>query len=668
MSQRNFAANNDGAANNTNEIGMNKLRQTFDNGAIFHAMSIIVLVFAVLYLAKPVVIPIALSILLTFVLTPAVLWLEKWKVPRMPAVLTVALATFGMMIGVIWTTASQIHSLAGELPNHRAEIQEKLDLLKSDSGSVFSRFGRMVDELSTGFSKSETDSGTQGQALSNETFVSPTGVPNTTAQAPTVVVTEARPPLEVLLNAVKPVLEPLATGCVVVVLVLFFLIKREDVRFRLFSLRGEGSLTGTTRLLTDASDRVSRYLLYLLMVNATFGIWFGLGLYFIGVPYAVLWGFLTLALRFIPYLGSPASVLFPLLISIATSNGWGEPVAVLVFFGVSELFVANVVEPILFGRSTGLSPIALLVAVLFWAWIWGPIGLLLSTPLTVCLVVLGQHIPALRWLKVLLAENPEMDDSLQYYQRLLAQDSAEARTLLARHVTSGGAIQAFDEVIVPALEKARLEREVGDINAKEASFIFETTWELVEEMVVKTNDDSAPDDGKKPLDDSDLGESSDLNTVESAPRRLFYGYPAHHQADELALNMLQQTLPASHKMSLASTRTLPSVVLKEIELQKPLAVVIAVIPPGGLPQVEYFCEECRRCSPTTLVIVAILGELEDYDRLLVELRRLGASYLTTSLEQTRNHLMAMDTKELDAPKSAVPPPKQRLVSASRISK
>lgn len=626
---------------------MAKLQRTFDTTAVFHSISIIVLAVAILKMAKPVMIPVALGILLTFILTPAVVRLEKWRVPRIPAVLTVALVAFGLLFGVIWTTASQIHSLAGELPNHRAEIQAKLELLKSDKGSVFSRLGRMFDELSTGFAAGEVDSADPGPVPSDPVPPPADGGGERNPAPSTVVVVEARPPLEVLVNSVAPILEPLATGCVVVVMVLFFLIKREDVRIRLFSLWGESSLAGTTQLLGDASERVSRYLVCLLMVNAAFGLWFGAGLYLIGVPYAVLWGFLTLALRFVPYLGSPASVLFPLMISIATSNGWGEPLAVVLFFGISELFVGNVVEPILFGRSTGLSPVALLLAVMFWAWIWGAVGLLLSTPLTICLVVLGQHIPALRWLKVLLAENPEMDTSLQYYQRLLAQDSADAGNLLARQVSDLGAARAFDSVVVPALRKAKDSLEQGEIDLAEADFIFASTGKLIGEMPLVTGDTDGkgkaePErNGDRPGDDPDDGGQLEKDGEDPATRRPIFGFPAHHPADELALAMLQRTLPESHSMVLIPVQSLPSVALAEIERQKPLAAVVTVVPPGGFPQVVYFCEECIRRSPTTVVVVAVLGEVRHYDRVLVELRRLGVDFVAASLEETAKQLVAL---------------------------
>ncbi len=614
------------------------------HASIFYGLASVVLVFAVLYSAKPVLVPLALGVLLTFILTPAVISLEKWHIPRLPAVLGVTFATFTLMFSIVWMTGSQIQSLASDLPNHQSEIQRKVAALKSGKDSTLNRLTRMFDEVTSDFVEkplSETDlkSTAAGIPVVNEKPTADDG----TFKPATIVVASDQSPLETVFSTLAPIVEPLASVALIVVLVIFLLINREDIRFRLLSLWGRGSLTGTTRLLTDASNRVSRYLLNLFLVNAAFGVWFGVGLYFIGVPYAPLWGFLTLVLRFIPFLGSPASVLFPLLISIATSQGWSEPIAVVIFFGVSELFVANVVEPILFGKTTGLSPIALLVAALFWAWLWGPIGLLLSTPLTVCLVVLGQYIPSLSWLKILLAEQSEMEPWLQYYQRLLSKDAHEAELLLKKNSDEFGPMKSFDEIIVPALNWTRQEREAGDIAADEAKFVWSTTRDLLVEehkrsQKKKQLEQEAGNPACKPNEAIDG--SNNVITPE-APIVNSIGYPAHHESEELTLAMLDQLLPDNYRFDIASTRSLPSQVLQKIESQQPMAVVVCVIPPGGLPQVEFFCEECRRRSPSTQIIVAYLGETEDYDKLLVDLRKAGASYLTTSLEQTINQMISI---------------------------
>ncbi len=582
------------------------------------------MVMSLLYFGKPVLVPVALSVLLAFILTPLVEILERWRMGRTAAVLVAtgfAFATIGL---AIWALAAQTSSLAAELPNHKHEIKAKIASLQVDEGSTFSRLTDMFDELFPSDSAvvvtpadADAEPDNAGDALRDVDAMEPTfrvpqvvePQPPPPAETSIVVAAPASNTVSSTIEILLPVISPLATAALVVVLVMFLLLRREDVRYRMISLMGDAALTGTTRLMRDTAERVSKYLLNLLLVNAAFGLWFGLGLYLLDVPYAALWGFLTLVLRFIPFLGSPASVLFPLLVSIATSSGWSQPIWVVVFFTVSELVTANIIEPVLFGKTTGLTPIALLVAALFWAWIWGPIGLLLSTPLTVCLVVLGQHLPHLRSLKVLLAEQPVLDARLQFFQRLLASDAEEAERVFTQYRDSFGDARAFDEVLVPALSWTRLERDKESITAEEERFVWTSTREVLE----------------------NLDTPSSVTDSNSRPR--IYGYPVHHESEEIGLAMLQHLIEDRCEVRLCTTKQLPSRALEQIAAWAPDAVVLAVLPPGGLPQVKYMCSEIHAHCPDTHIIVAYLGMVKDYDDLLVDVREVGASYLTTSVTQ-----------------------------------
>jgi predicted PurR-regulated permease PerM len=518
---------------------------------VFYGLGSVVLILTILYFGKPVLLPIALGVLLAFILNPVVQILEKWRLGRIPAVLLTSGMAFLLILVATWALASQIHSLAGELPDHTSEIKRKIESFKTDKTSTLGRLTGMVQELfpskpeklvdeaavkenATEDDNEITNNGPSGREIEG------TQEPSDQKElpAPVYVVREpAAPPatLETAKSLLLPILEPLAIAALVVVLVIFLLVEREDVRYRAISLSGNAALTGTTRLMRDAAERVSRYLLYLFGINAAFGIWFGAGLYLMGVPYAPLWGFLTLFFRFIPFVGSPASVLFPLLINIATSSGWSQPLWVAVFFGVSELITANVIEPILFGKTTGLTPIALLVAVLFWTWIWGPIGLLLSTPLTVCLVVLGHHIPHLRSLKVLLAEQPVLDARLQYFQRLIAGDTTESARIFENYVGLKGRTQAFDDVVVPALRWARREKELNNITAVEESFIQQSTMEIVQQSSSgSTGQQIVP--AELPIERNELnGEEIDQD------RPKVYCHPVHHEFEELVQSMLKES-------------------------------------------------------------------------------------------------------------------------------
>ena len=581
------------------------------------------MVLAVLYFGKPVLLPISLSVLLAFILNPLVKSLERLRLGRILSVLIASGLAFALIGAAAWALASQVQSLAADLPNHQHNIKQKIDGFKTSNDSTYGRLTTMFEELfphdrlsSTSHNKPRPDEKQQNEEAAPQpepVFV--VRQPNSGTNS-----------FDTASSMLLPIVEPLGVAALVVVLVMFLLIRREDVRYRAISLMGDSALTGTTRLMRDAADRVSKYLLSLLGVNAAFGLWFGMGLYFLGVPYAPLWGFLTLCFRFIPFVGSPASVLFPLLISIASSTGWSQPIWVLVFFGISELVTANIIEPVLFGKTTGLTPIALLVAVMFWTWVWGPIGLLLSTPLTVCMVVLGQHIPQLRSLKVLLAEQPTLDAKLQYFHRLLAADEVEGTRVFTDYAKKMGREKAFDDVIVPALQWTRRERERESISPEEEDFIWKTT----QDTIAATEAANLPN--------ADVDASPEQTKVALSQRLNVYGHPVHHESEQIALTMLKELIDTDCDVFLSSTKKLPSKVINEIESAQPDVVVLAIVPPGGIPQVKFLCKEIHSRCPDTITIVAYLSKVDDYDHLLVDLRTNGASYLTTSLGQTMNQI------------------------------
>lgn len=591
---------------------------------VFYTLGAVLMTLGLLSVAREVLIPVALSVLLAFILSPLVIWLERWRVGRIPAVLIASFFAFALIGLCAWALVSQVHSLAVELPSHRQEIQAKINSLSASEDSTLSRLTRMFDEVTEEIVKDADSNKADDSAIGG--LVS--------APIPVVVKDQNNPLLSGATDILVPIVQPLAQAALVIVLVMFLLIQREDVRYRVISLMGDAALTGTTRLMRDTAERVSKYLLNLLLVNAGFGLWFAIGLQFLGVPYAALWGFLTLVFRFIPFLGSPASVLFPLLISIATSTGWSQPIYVAVFFAISELFTGNVIEPIVFGKTTGLTPIALLVAALFWAWIWGPIGLLLSTPLTVCLVVLGQHLPHLRSLKVLLAEQPTLDARLQFFQRLLSGDAEEGKRVFDDYSNEFGRDRAFDEVVIPALKWTRRERNKDVITPEEEKFIYSVS----NAMTAVALDVNQPGDGRAATNDGADPPTTAVATSDVGEKVTVFGYPVHHDSEEVALLMLEQMLQDSSIVSLANTKQLPSKVVDDIVLRKPDVVVLSAMPPGGMPQVRFMCSEIRKRCDDLVIIVACFGKLKNYDELLVSLRKSGATYLTTSLAQTKHQV------------------------------
>ncbi len=368
----------------------------------------IVLVTTSLYLAQKILIPLALAVLLAFILAPVVDVLHRRGLWRVPSVLLVVVLSLLLVGGIGLALTFQLKSLAADLPQYQTNIAQKIAGVRNvGQGTLWQALQDMVKELTEGMSKADQIK---------------EGVP----PEPRIVRVESSN-LPMFERAAGQAVEFLASAGLVVVLVVFMLIRREDLRNRLVRLVSHGRLITTTRAFEEGARRLSRFLLMQLMVNASFGLALGVGLAVIRVPYPLLWGFLAATLRFLPYVGSLLTTVLLVLFSVAVFTGWVQPILVLALLGVLELSTANVVEPLLFGHSTGVSPIALLAAAAFWTWLWGPIGLVLSTPLTACLVVLGRFVPHLEFLGVLLGDEPALDPEVTYYQRLLARSGRSDR-------------------------------------------------------------------------------------------------------------------------------------------------------------------------------------------------------------------------------------------------
>ena len=376
-------------------------------------------VVAVLYFAREILVPFALAVLLSFLLAPAVRWLRGIGAGRAAAVAITAFVAFVAIFGLAAILTQEVSSLGPKLPDYRYNIEAKIRTLPHVAGGgAIERFSTMLHQLRAELTRSENQ-------LSPSAGLSPSAA-EAAKPLPVEMQQPELTPLEIAQSVVGPLLEPLATAGLVVVLVILILLKREDLRDRLLRLAGVGDLHRTTEAMDDAAQRVSRYLLMQLAVNAAAGLLIGCGLTAIGIPNPALWGILVVLLRFIPFLGIVIAACFPLALAIAVDPGWWLVAwTALLFVGV-ELIIANLVEPHLYGGSTGLSSTAVIVAAVFWTWLWGPVGLLLSTPMTACVVVLGRHVPQLRFLDVLLGNEPPLTPEETFYQRMLANDPEEA--------------------------------------------------------------------------------------------------------------------------------------------------------------------------------------------------------------------------------------------------
>ncbi|MGH6898720.1 MAG: AI-2E family transporter [Geminicoccaceae bacterium] len=461
----------------------------------------LVLVVAALYVGSEILIPLALAILLSFMLAPIVIRLRRWHLGRIPSVLMVVLLLFMALLGLGSIVASQVVDLAENLPRYEWNLRAKIRDLRIavPSGGIVERTSDMLRDLgaeleeATAPEKSEAASGREGQsggeAASGREAPAPEPV--------LVQVREPRPsPLQTLEEVAGPLLAPVATAGLVVVFVIFMLLQREDLRDRMLRLVGASDVARTTEAMDDAAKRISRYLLMQLVINVLYGIPVGVGLYFIGVPNPILWGLLATILRFIPYVGPVIAALFPIALSFAVAPGWTLPLLTIALFVVLELFSNNVLEPWLYGSSTGLSPVAILIAAVFWTTLWGPVGLLLSTPLTVCLVVLGRHVPQLGFFDVLLGDEPALAPEVKFYQRLLARDPEEAAELADEYLEEESLDKLYDAVMMPALGFAEQDRLRGNLDRATVQEIAEDTIGLVDDLAEEHV--AEPDEEAKP--------------------------------------------------------------------------------------------------------------------------------------------------------------------------
>ena len=398
-------------------------------------------------------------------------------------------------------------------------------------------------------------------------------------------------------------LETLGTIGIVIVLVVFFLIRREDLRDRFIHLVGKGQVTVTTQMLEDAGARVSRYLSMLFLINVTFGISVGVGLYLIGVPNALLWGILAAALRFIPYIGPWIAAAMPIGLSMAISTGWLAPILTVGLFVALELFSNNVLEPWLYGKNTGVSPVAILVAAVFWLWLWGPVGLLLATPLTVCLLVVGKHFPQLSFLGILLGSEPVFEPKKRVYQRLLAGDQEEADELLEDLLQHKPLAEVYDTALIPALALAETHWHRGEVNDGKHKFIMESLKEMIQDRIDRQQEMQAQEITE---DTPEANEDSGLVDLIDSPRLCILSLPARSEADEIAAMMLAQVLETrSCVVQAVSVTSLASEMVDLVEQRKADVVCVSATPPGAMMHARYLCKQLRRRFPTVKLVVGL---------------------------------------------------------------
>jgi predicted PurR-regulated permease PerM len=437
-------------------------------------LAVAVVIVAGLYLGSQMMIPIILAVLLSFLLAPVANFLQRLHLGRAPSALLAVVLALGIILAFGMVIGTQLAELAQEVPRYASSVERKIETLQSHTlGRITTIIRRLGHELDR----------TNVSGNSSSATATPTASPGDEQKSIPVEVHEPQPSaVELAQRIVSPIVAPLTTTAIVFIVAIFILLQREDLRDRLIRLFGSSDLHRTTVAMTDAARRLSNYFLTQLAINAVFGLIIGTGLFFIGVPSPLLWGVLAMLLRFVPYIGAPLAALLPIALAAAVDPGWSMVVWTAALYAVVEAIMGQAVEPLLYGHSTGLSPFSVVVAATFWTWLWGPIGLILSTPLTLCLVVLGRHVERLEFLDIILGDRPPLTPVESFYQRILAGDPDEARAqaelLLKEHSLSS----YYDQVALKGLQLAAEDAARGVLTGSRIERVRESIASLVEDL------------------------------------------------------------------------------------------------------------------------------------------------------------------------------------------
>jgi predicted PurR-regulated permease PerM len=525
----------------------------------FFWLATFVLLVAVAARAHDVLIPLALAVVIAFALTPAVTCLER-HIGRALAVALVVLLALGAVSGFALLLSRQLTDLSTQMSKYSESMRRKVATLRFTRDRGLLSLSKTVDKVVLELDERVNE--------------------NRQARPVRIVPAEATA-LERISATLVPVLEPAAKVVIVLVLVIFLLVRREDLRDRFIRLVGRRNVSLTTRTLDDAGSRISRFLVVQSAINGAFGAVAAIGLLAIGVPYAPLWGVVAAVLRFVPFVGTLLGMLFPALLAFAQLDGWWPMVETVGLFVALDMVAAYAVEPLAVGRRTGVSSLAMVVMAVFWTWLWGPVGLVLSTPLTVCLAVLGRRVPRLEFLGILLGDDPPLEPDLVLYQRLLARDEDDAAAILERARQGSDPAQVVDTLMVPALLLAEQDRGRGEISEADHQAIVGAMRELAAGPI-----------GDEPT------------APEGLPRARILGVAAQSASDELLWDLTARLFdPTRFELRALGAEALASEVAEATESEVPHLVCITSCPPGGLAHVRYLCKRLRRKNATVRVVV-----------------------------------------------------------------
>ena len=564
---------------------------------------------AALYFGREVLLPMALAVLLSFVLAPLVKLLQRFYLPRFAAVTIVVLLAFGVISGLATLMFAQVSQLAGDLPRYQSNLAEKVQALRgaTTASGTLEQASQVLQNLQKELDRPKTAKPT------------PPTAPDAGAVPDRPIPVEVRQPdpgaLQTLATLIASLIHPLATTGIIIIFVVFILLQQQDLRNQLIRMAGSHDLQRTTLAMDDAGKRLSRLFLMQLALNAAFGLIIGIGLWVIGVPSAPLWGLLAMVLRFVPYIGAIVAAILPLIVATAVDPGWSMMLMTAALFLIVEPLIGHVVEPMVYGHSSGLSPVAVVVSATFWTWLWGPIGLILATPLTMCLVVLGRHVERLKFLEVLLGDRPALSPSENAYQRMLAGDPIETTEQAQAFLKGGTLTQYYEQIMMGALRLAWADLQRGRLDQQETQRIRDTVSEVVEDLESHNDTQDTSEDGVPPGKLKQLEEIVSAEALPPAPINRVEGtvlcIPGLGLLDEtvaipFAQLLRREGIPAEAK----ETETLSMSKLFALELKDVGFICLCYLEHATPAQLHYASRRLRRKAPGVSILVCILNEAE----------------------------------------------------------
>lgn len=584
---------------------------------------------AICYFAREVLLPFALAVLLSFLLAPLARRFERWGLGRVGSVIVAVILAFGALGVTGYVITRQVLDLAGNIGQYEDQLTEKIRSLRRARSPQLSKVTKTIENLDEELSAPEpplqgehpgADSAATADAehddISKELIQAFTARP-----LPVQIIDTTFMPVKLLRDA-SPLLSSLGSLAITIVFVIFMLLQRDDLRDRLIRLAGTSRVYLTTQALNDAARRVSRYLLMQLIINGMYGVAVAIGLSLIGLPNAVLWGLLAMLLRFVPYVGPIVGCLTPIALSLAVFPGWKYPLITAGMFIVLELVTNNVLEPWLYGSSIGVSTLGIIVAAVFWTWLWGPVGLVLATPLTVCVTVMARHVPQFYFLNILLADEPPLETRVRFYQRLLARDFDDAADLVTEFLRKNTQIELGDRVLLPALNLAESDSDAGHLSADNEEFIYESIGELIGDL-----DDLQANGNRKSTEDEETSVPPPLRDVR------ILCLAAEDTADHLGAQLAAKLL-IEQGFTTDTTFAPPAgeeLVTEFAEDEIDGIVISTIASRRGALRSRRVCLNLRRRHPNAKLLVGLWHSETDTSRTRQRLAKTGADAIVTTL-------------------------------------